>query len=74
MGGQGGEGLIQPFTPLLELGRLGKPALEGFSQTSGGIQGKLPTALGRLPTACGTEGAELGKGDWIERQDDLDQT
>jgi hypothetical protein len=74
MGGQGGEGLIQPFTPLLKFGRLRKPPMEGLFQHSCGLQGKLPAAPGCLPTAGWTEGAELGKGDRIEGQDDLDQT
>jgi hypothetical protein len=74
VGRQGGEGLIQPFTPLLEFSGLGEAPLEGLPEHSGGHQGKLPATLGSLPTACRTEGAELGKGDRIEGQNHLDQT
>jgi hypothetical protein len=74
MGGQGGEGLIQPFTPLLQFGRLGKPPMEGLSQHRGSFQGKLPATPTRLPTAGRSKSAELGKGDRIKGQDDLDQT
>ena len=74
VGGQGGQRLVVPIQPLLQLGGDRKPRAEGLEQSFSGGHWELPAPGWTHPATTGPDSPQLRLRDGIKRTDHADES